>query len=257
MKHLEAITYQVIFPEKGLADFVSHFWHSWWNTGVQGAINYHSTANTSTELAFAFKPGKQPVFSTLQGHTANYSCIATGGLSEMFGVSLRSHAIPYFFEASAGELVNQLVELGDILGPDAEIITHRLANCDSFGRRVEIMSQYLKRKFNPNRKTDVAVIHAIRNIKARKGQVNIQTLAKESLLSQKQFERRFKDFSGFNPKLYSRISRFESAFPLYNDDTSLTNKALDLGYYDQAHFINDFRSMLGSTPGEYADAHGS
>ena len=33
--------------------------------------------------------------------------------------------------------------------------------------------------------------------------------------------------------------------------------AVRLGWYDQAHFINDFRSMLGSTPGEYADAHGS
>jgi AraC-like DNA-binding protein len=32
--------------------------------------------------------------------------------------------------------------------------------------------------------------------------------------------------------------------------------AVRLGWYDQAHFINDFRSMLGSTPGEYADAHG-
>ena len=32
--------------------------------------------------------------------------------------------------------------------------------------------------------------------------------------------------------------------------------AVRLGWYDQAHFINDFRSMLGSTPGEYASAHG-
>ncbi len=32
--------------------------------------------------------------------------------------------------------------------------------------------------------------------------------------------------------------------------------AVRLGWYDQAHFINDFRSMLGSTPGEYAQAHG-
>jgi len=32
--------------------------------------------------------------------------------------------------------------------------------------------------------------------------------------------------------------------------------AIRLGWYDQAHFINDFRTMLGSTPGEYAAAHG-
>jgi AraC-like DNA-binding protein len=33
--------------------------------------------------------------------------------------------------------------------------------------------------------------------------------------------------------------------------------AVSLGWYDQAHFINDFRTMLGSTPGEYAATHGS
>ena len=40
-------------------------------------------------------------------------------------------------------------------------------------------------------------------------------------------------------------------------ETDFADLAVRLGWYDQAHFINDFRSMLGSTPGEYADAHGS
>ncbi len=248
MKHLEAITHQVILPEKGLDNFVNHFWGSSWNTGIQGSINYHSTASTNTELVFAFEPGKQSVFSILQGHTGNYSCIETGGLSEMFGVSLYSYAIPYLFKASAGELVSQVVELQDIMRSDAEVITHRLANADSFGKRVEIMSQYLKSKLDTTRKTDVSIINAINKIRKLNGQVNIGNLAKESFLSQKQFERRFKNFSGFNPKLYARIFRFESSLPPYYDDTS---KAPDLGYYDQAHFINDFKQFSGFSPTRY------
>lgn len=251
MNYLAAITHGVILPDKELKDFVSHFWFSRWNTGIQGSFNYYSTANTSTELVFAFEPGKQPVFSTLQGHTANYSCIATGGLSEMFGVSLYSHAIPYFFDVSAGEMINQLVSLQDMVGSDAEVITHRLANCNSFVKRVEVMSQYLSSKFDPNRKTDVSIFNAIRKIRDLKGQVNIEKLAKESLLSQKQFERRFKNSSGFNPKLYSRMVRFENSLSLNNDETSFTNRALDLGYYDQAHFINDFKQFSGFSPGNY------
>jgi AraC-like DNA-binding protein len=41
-----------------------------------------------------------------------------------------------------------------------------------------------------------------------------------------------------------------------NPDVDFAGLAVRLGWYDQAHFINDFRSMLGSTPGEYADRHG-
>jgi AraC-like DNA-binding protein len=41
-----------------------------------------------------------------------------------------------------------------------------------------------------------------------------------------------------------------------NPGADFADLAVRLGWYDQAHFINDFRSMLGSTPGEYADAHG-
>jgi AraC-like DNA-binding protein len=42
-----------------------------------------------------------------------------------------------------------------------------------------------------------------------------------------------------------------------NPDVDFADLAVRLGWYDQAHFINDFRTMLGSTPGEYASAHGT
>ncbi len=169
----------------------------------------------------------------------------------MFGVSLYSHAVPYFFEASAGELVDQLIELREMMRSDAEAIAHRLAGIHCFNKQVETMAQYLKGKFDPARKTDIAVIKAIKTIRELRGLVNIGTLAKESFLSQKQFERRFKNFSGFNPKLYARILRFGNSLTPYNRDTSFTSTALDLGYYDQAHFINDFRQFSGFTPGSY------
>jgi AraC-like DNA-binding protein len=251
MNLLEPFTYEVIFPDEGLKDLVSHFWFSRWNTGIQKCFNHNSTASTNTDLVFAFEPGRQPVFSSLQGHTANYCCIKTGGLSEMFGVSLYSHAIPYFFDVSAGDLVDQLLDLREIMRLDAELITHRLAHGHSFHNRVEIMTQYLKSKLTHNRKTDLVIINAIKRIRELRGQVNVVALAKESTLSQKQFERRFKNCSGFNPKLYSRILRFECSLSPYNYYISFTDKALDLGYYDQAHFINDFKQFSGFTPGNY------
>ena len=56
---------------------------------------------------------------------------------------------------------------------------------------------------------------------------------------------------GFPPKLYSRITRFQAALGEYGSGKSLTDIAYDCGYYDQSHFINDFREFSGYNPKVY------
>ncbi|TXJ23716.1 MAG: AraC family transcriptional regulator [Chitinophagaceae bacterium] len=71
-------------------------------------------------------------------------------------------------------------------------------------------------------------------------------------LSTRQFERNFKEFAGFSPKLYSRIIRFQSAIEQYGQTgKSLTEIAYDCGYYDQSHFIHDFKEFSGLHPRHY------
>ncbi len=71
-------------------------------------------------------------------------------------------------------------------------------------------------------------------------------------LCTRQFERRFKEYSGFSPKLFSRITRFQSSLDSFgNKDKSLTDIAYDCDYYDQSHFINDFKEFSGYHPSQY------
>ncbi len=68
----------------------------------------------------------------------------------------------------------------------------------------------------------------------------------------RQFERKFKQFSGFSPKLFSRIIRFQSAIKKYDDKKMpLTEIAYECGYYDQSHFIHDFKEFSGYSPMQY------
>lgn len=252
----DAITYEVATPCIELQDFVSHFWCSRWHAGVQRYFTYHATANTRTEIAFAFAPRSKhkqnAVFSSIQGHSDSPDSVETGGLSEMFGVSLYSHAIPFFFDLSASALAHQLLDLREVIYTDAGIITNRLARCFDFRDRVEIMTHYLKARYHRSRNIDLAMVHAVQKMRTMGGHVHIAHLARELSLSQKQFERRFKEFSGFNPKLYCNIVRFEAALLPHPESTSFTRKALELGYYDQAHFINDFKRFSGFTPRTFA-----
>ncbi|WP_119080920.1 helix-turn-helix domain-containing protein [Chitinophaga alhagiae] len=254
--HLEAVTYEVAPPCKALEGFVSHFWCSRWHAGVQQHFSYHATACTTTELAFAFAPGwnrhrPNTVFSSVQGHTENHSRIDTGGFSDMFGVSLHSYAVPFFFNIPASRLTNQLIDLDELIPGGAAILADSLARGRTFPDRVEIMTQYLKAKWQQVAQADPAIMHAIRRMRGMKGSVSIRDLAGECSLSQKQFERRFRAFSSFTPKLYARILRFESSLGSYKKLDSLTDVAHHLGYYDQAHFINDFKKFSGFSPRKY------
>ncbi|MBC8045504.1 MAG: AraC family transcriptional regulator, partial [Fimbriimonadaceae bacterium] len=81
---------------------------------------------------------------------------------------------------------------------------------------------------------------------------NVEQLARQNFLSIRQFERNFKEFSGFRPKLFSRIIRFQSALSEYdNKGKPLTEIAYACGYYDQSHFIHDFKEFSGHYPKHY------
>ncbi|WP_343703285.1 AraC family transcriptional regulator [Chitinophaga sp.] len=250
----DSLTYEVAFPGATLQHYVSHFWQSRWATGVQDHFVYHSTANTNTELAFAFRPrnrhGHEPVFSAVQGHTDSHSRIDTGGFSEMFGVSIHSYAIPFFFDIPSAQLANHVIDLAELPGANAAFLAKSLAAGRSFSQRMAIMTAYLEKRLRRGHE-DQTILHAIRKMKNMRGLVSIRELAAECALSQKQFERRFREFSSFNPKLYARILRFESSLSAYKKLDSLTALAHHLGYYDQAHFINDFRQFSGFSPRQY------
>jgi transcriptional regulator GlxA family with amidase domain len=118
--------------------------------------------------------------------------------------------------------------------------------------RVKIASNFLGRKLDAASR-DLPVVHrAVHSILDAKGSVSIVQIAREHALSTRQFERKFKEFAGLSPKLYSRIIRFQSATQhKFAGVRDLTEIAYACGYYDQSHFINDFRQFSGYSPKEY------
>ena len=78
-------------------------------------------------------------------------------------------------------------------------------------------------------------------------------------LSAKRFIERFKIEVGLTPKRYCRVRRFQQALMLSNRGRNVdwTRVSMDCGYFDQAHFIHDFRSFAGITPTVYQSARAS
>lgn len=89
---------------------------------------------------------------------------------------------------------------------------------------------------------------------AAQGQIRMSEIAAQCALSLSQFERQFKQFAGITPKGFARLVRFEAIRDslAYAPATSLADLAYLYGYTDQAHFIHDFKTFAGHTPGQFA-----
>lgn len=104
-----------------------------------------------------------------------------------------------------------------------------------------------------DRNDDDPVAREANRLRQMRGTVAIQDLAEAAGLSLRHFQRRFRDLTGLNPKLYARICRIGHAVHRkeLEPDASWTALALEAGYADQPHFIRDFKELTGIPPGNF------
>ena len=121
----------------------------------------------------------------------------------------------------------------------------------------EELADFFKAKLADAPFNDKLIIKAVKRIRQCHGNISIEKLSHEFCYSQKQFNRRFKEYDCFNPKLFARIIRFESALKNCGSHTNLTGTAYDYGYYDQAHFVRDFKIFAGYSPNKFFELSGN
>jgi AraC-like DNA-binding protein len=111
----------------------------------------------------------------------------------------------------------------------------------------EIVMDILSQMFN-YKAIDKSVLLAINIINQSNGRIKVADLAYMVCNSKRNFERKFKDTTGLTPKKFIANTRFRTALQLIGRNYKLSNTAYYCGYYDQAHFIHDIKSITGFTP---------
>jgi methylphosphotriester-DNA--protein-cysteine methyltransferase len=90
--------------------------------------------------------------------------------------------------------------------------------------------------------------HAIEKIKLSHGMIRIHDLLADLPISRDPFEKKFRRLVGTSPKQYAALIRMRHVIDSYTAHHSLTDTAHAAGYFDQAHFIKDFKAFTGETP---------
>jgi AraC-like DNA-binding protein len=132
-------------------------------------------------------------------------------------------------------------------------IEEELAAADNNNQRILIVERFLLSELKTTQ-SDTLVSEAIQKIKLSKGDIKIKELLAGLPISRDPFEKRFRKITGTSPKHFAAIIRLKNLIENYTDAISFTEAAYSAGYYDQAHFIKDFRAFTGQTPHDFFKA---
>ncbi|HTQ27727.1 MAG TPA: helix-turn-helix domain-containing protein [Puia sp.] len=159
-----------------------------------------------------------------------------------------------FFRAPVYELFEQYYSL-DAFEPAAEVrkLEDRVASASHNRQRIRVVEEFFLQRLNSS-KQDSLVLNVIREIYQRHGATDIRSLSTRFVLSQDAFEKRFRKLVGCTPKQFSGIVRMKSLVSLAGQKKSLTELGYQFEFYDQSHFIREFRSFTGQSPREFFKA---
>jgi AraC-like DNA-binding protein len=175
-------------------------------------------------------------------------------------VRFKPGAAAYFFDMPLHELADLHPSLADLWGASwagrcADALwSAPLADRAALGALERLLLARLRLS---QRRTGL-VEHALAAIELSHGNVRIEHLAASLGVSRQHVSSLFRAQVGLSAKLFARVCRFQRASALFKQldvrGTDMAAMALDLGYYDQAHMIHEFRALSGSTPQSFANA---
>ncbi|HWA86180.1 MAG TPA: helix-turn-helix transcriptional regulator [Opitutus sp.] len=157
-----------------------------------------------------------------------------------------------FLRPGLDELSRRTTDLADIFaGRDRlDHLLDCLAKAPNHRRRVETLESFLLARLRLSA-PDPLLSAALRWIEGMAGPKRMEQLTRYIGLSQSALERRFRRTIGLSPKKFASVIRLRHAVQLMSTEDDLAAVANAAGYFDQSHFINDFRRAMGRTPTAY------
>jgi AraC-like DNA-binding protein len=151
------------------------------------------------------------------------------------------------------KFTNKTYSLREVFGTVGTALEAAILAVDDTGEMIELANDFIRDRL-PERDANVALIREITNyIVSNREITKVDDLASRFALAKRTLQRLFNQYVGVSPKWMIKRYRLHEAAELLNSGEAVNwpELALDLGYFDQAHFIKDFKTIVGWTPGEY------
>ena len=166
-------------------------------------------------------------------------------------VFFKEAGAPQFFRQPLHELFRESVSLDNFMvRSELLYLEEELAEAKSDNERIASVEKFLIARMR-NTEPDKLVLAALALIHKSKGNIRISELMDQLHISQSPLEKRFRQAVGTSPKKFASIVRLKNVVLHYNPKSSLTELGYAAGFYDQAHFIKEFKAFTGDTPEKF------
>ena len=248
-------------PAPPLGDYIEIIGH-WCSKGVgyrsralpRGAVTVVFDVGQRQRLDFYAADGHTrlcvpPAFIT-GSHSSSYVSDITAD-EPVMAIHFRPGGAFPFFGIPLGDLEDAYVGLEQVWGCDGRELHERLIETPSAATRFSVLEEFLLSRpwFVVHRHPGVAAAMA-----AIEDNPSVRMAAVRGLvgMSTKRLIASFRAEVGLSPKSYARVRRFQAALRLLSTGTASGGRiAADVGYFDQSHFVREFRSFTAMTPTEY------
>ncbi|MBB6127245.1 helix-turn-helix domain-containing protein [Mucilaginibacter lappiensis] len=255
------MNYRQLSPPDYLKSYIRYFWTLESDDADVFSRSFRTVAEGCPGLIFQ-SPDKGPMYQFdkklphifIYGQSTRHGEIQFGNVFSTIGICFFPNALKTIFGFDAYELTDDCTCLDLIAREDGFLLSEQLLEAGSLDNQMEVLCAYLLFKLQKNtRFEDEAMQFAITRIVQAKGNISLKELQEYLQLSERSFERKFKQYVGISPKLFSRISRFQATLNQIRlgQHDRLTDLAYENDYADQSHFIRSFKEFAGCSPMQY------
>jgi len=252
--------FPIILPSEALKPYIKYYWVCTADESVFKESMYPSghlefcidISNGDTIRYFGDQSGRMPRLEML-GHITvpTFATVAKG--TTVLVTRFYPHASSLFVLNSAVDFNNKSVDLYDILSRKSNDFYERIMEEPTFEKKVKVLEAFLIRQLMENEKKRgklKLVDHICRYISSAES-FSGKCLSAEFGFSERYIQKAFLEYVGLTPQNYFAVQRFNKGLTLIQSSSkSFTDIALECGYYDQAHFIKEFKSYTALTPSQ-------
>lgn len=260
------MNHQIIAPNTELASLVKNYWtleSSKEDTPERNTI----VPDGCMKMIFHFgdlykhylKDGSSILLpkSFLIGQLTKPYEVEPTGKTGTFFVCFHPNGFLPFARFPIKEMENTAVPLDKLFGNEGVEIGQKILNANSTSERIHLIENFLFKQLAETKNVDKILESTVETILTANGNLTVDELSKQNNINRRQLVRKFSSHVGLSPKQLSKTIRLQATLKklLNSDVTSLTDLAYENEYYDQAHFIKEFKEFTGLTPKEFYGDH--
>jgi AraC-like DNA-binding protein len=212
------MNFKAFAPPDLLKPLVKYFWVM---EGAAGDVqkSFTTMADGCPGLIFQqadkgilYQNGKELPDTFLFGQTTRHAIIDIAGTFQMAGVFFHPHAINSIFGFDPTELTDTCMDANLLVNKQQLHLSEQLANASSAAEQINLLTYFLSTKMSSSNKgANGTMQHALTQITQSGGNIALKQLLDDLSMTERTFERNFKQLTGMSPKLFSRICRFQSS----------------------------------------------